>query len=247
MVDFNVYPAIDLHQGRVVRLVQGDLDRQTTYGSDPVAWARKWFSSGAGWLHLVNLDGAFEQAESDNLAALRAILEMRGDEFSSVKVQFGGGVRTLAMVDQVLNAGVDRVVLGTAAATDPALVDAALERFGADRFAAALDVLDNQVSIRGWVEQLPLSPVDLARRLAGQGVSTLIYTDISRDGTSRGTNLTAARDLASAAGVKVILSGGVASLADVSAAREAGLAGVIIGRALYEGAFALGQALKLEG
>jgi phosphoribosylformimino-5-aminoimidazole carboxamide ribotide isomerase len=247
MADFKVYPAIDLHEGRVVRLVQGDLDRQTTYGSDPVAWARKWFSSGASWLHLVNLDGAFEKTESDNLAALRAILEMRGDEFPSVKVQFGGGVRTLAMVDQVLKAGVDRVVLGTAAATDPALVDAALERFGQDRFAAALDVLDNRISIRGWVEQLTLSPVDLAGRLAGQGVGTLIYTDISRDGTSRGTNLAAARDLASTVGVDVILSGGVASLADVSAARDVGLAGVIIGRALYEGAFALGQALKLEG
>jgi phosphoribosylformimino-5-aminoimidazole carboxamide ribotide isomerase len=244
MAEFIVYPAIDLRAGKVVRLMQGDLDRQTTYGDDPVAWARRWFMDGAEWLHLVNLDGAFEKTDATNLQAVMEILAMQQKDYPTRKIQFGGGLRSLESIDRILQAGAARVVLGTIAATQTELVTEAVRIFGCARLAVALDVRDRQVSIRGWVESLPLSPLDFALRLADAGVHTLIHTDISRDGTSTGTNLSEAVSISTETGVNVILSGGVATLVDIQAARRAGLAGVITGRALYEGAFTLLQALE---
>lgn len=225
--------------------MQGDLNRQTSYGDDPVAWARKWFHDGSGWIHLVNLDGAFEQASPENLLALQAILKMQKAEYPDRKIQFGGGVRTIEMMAQVLNAGVSRVILGTVAATEPDIVLKAVWQFGCEHLTAALDIIDNQVSIRGWVEKLPVTPLELGQQLVDAGIRTLIYTDVSRDGTSTGTNLETGRKLASRTGVEIILSGGVASLEDILSAREAGMAGVITGRALYEGAFTLPEALRV--
>jgi phosphoribosylformimino-5-aminoimidazole carboxamide ribotide isomerase len=246
MTDFIVYPAIDLHEGKVVRLRQGDLAQQTTYGDDPAAFARRWFSEGARWLHLVNLDGAFEQSQAANLQAVQSVAALQQTEFPGAFIQFGGGVRSLEMIEQILLAGIRRVILGTAAVTDPELVAQAVARFGADRLAAGLDVKDGKVAIRGWVEQSPFTALELARRMAAAGLRTIIYTDISRDGTSTGGNLAATMELAKDSGMDVILSGGVASLDDIRRAAEAGLAGAITGRALYEGAFSLAEALRYQ-
>ncbi|MEN6409897.1 MAG: 1-(5-phosphoribosyl)-5-[(5-phosphoribosylamino)methylideneamino]imidazole-4-carboxamide isomerase [Anaerolineaceae bacterium] len=245
MSAFDLYPAIDLHQGRVVRLVQGDLARQKTYGDDPVEFARRWFAAGANWIHVVNLDGAFEQAEDANLTALHAILAMRQKEFPHVRIQFGGGVRSLEMIRQVLDVGVNRVILGTLLAKGWDLVEQAVRVCGADALAAAMDVLNGYVSIRGWVEQTDLTPLALGSRLTAAGIKTVIYTDITRDGTGKGANLETAQSLAHECGAHVILSGGIASLEEISRARAAGMAGVIIGRALYEGAFTLKEALEV--
>jgi phosphoribosylformimino-5-aminoimidazole carboxamide ribotide isomerase len=243
---FALYPAIDLHEGRVVRLVQGDLNRQTTYGDDPAAFARRWFSAGAEWLHLINLDGAFEQSADANLKALQAILAVQRSEFPQARIQFGGGVRSLEMIRQVLEAGVTRVILGTALVTNWELVEQTVTAFGAQRLAAAMDVQQGQVSIRGWVEQSPWTPLALGQRLVTAGIRTMIYTDIARDGTGAGANLDTARDLAVTCGADVILSGGIARLEEIRQAQAAGMAGVIIGRALYAGDFTLEQALEVQ-
>lgn len=241
---FDLYPAIDLHEGNVVRLVQGDLTRQKTYGTDPVKFARRWFTAGANWIHLVNLDGAFEQTEAANLNALREILTMQRTEFPHGHIQFGGGVRSLEMIEQVLEAGVSRVILGTMLATQWDLVEQGIQAFGGDSLAAAMDVMNGYISIRGWVEKTSLTPQTLGNRLTECGLRTIIYTDISRDGTGAGANLETAQDLVRECGANVILSGGIASLDEIKRARSSGMAGVIIGRALYEGAFTLEQALE---
>jgi phosphoribosylformimino-5-aminoimidazole carboxamide ribotide isomerase len=224
-----VFPAIDLRQGRVVRLAQGDLARQTVYGDDPAAVARRWQAEGAQWVHVVNLDGAFGEADAANARALAAVLD------TGLHVQCGGGLRSRASVRAALGSGVARVVLGTAALDDPALVDWALGEYGADRVAAGIDARDGLVRLRGWTEASAVKALDLAQRLHGQGVAWCIFTDVARDGVSTGVNVAATAALARASGLRVIASGGVAGPQDVAAVRAAGLAGVIVGRALYEG------------
>jgi phosphoribosylformimino-5-aminoimidazole carboxamide ribotide isomerase len=241
---FIVFPAIDLRAGRVVRLAQGDPRRQTVYGDDPAAVARQWAAAGANWIHVVNLDGAFEEEHSGraspNRLSLTAILAAAGP----ARVQFGGGLRTLADIENALAAGVARAILGTAAVTDPALVEQALARFGPERLAIGIDARDGRVRLRGWTESGGIDPISLGRQLKEQGVHTVVYTNIARDGVGQGVDVVAARELAKATGLQVVASGGVASLADVSAVRRAGLAGVIVGRALYEGQIDLAEALR---
>jgi phosphoribosylformimino-5-aminoimidazole carboxamide ribotide isomerase len=244
---FTIYPAIDLRHGQVVRLAQGDLARQTTYSSDPAETARRWLSQGAGWLHVVNLDGAFEQPDDANRRALQAILRAAADFDPAPAVQFGGGLRALDALQQAFDLGVRRAVLGTAAVTDPALLEAALQRFGPQRLAAGLDARDGRLMLRGWTEPSALTALDAARRLAQTGLRTLITTDIARDGVGGGANLAQARLLAAETGLEVIASGGIAALDDVRQVKDAGLAGVIVGRALYEGTVELKDALALEG
>jgi phosphoribosylformimino-5-aminoimidazole carboxamide ribotide isomerase len=226
---FTVYPAIDLRNGKVVRLVQGDPARQTTYAEDPGAVAERWKSEGAEWVHVVNLDGAFGDEASANADALRAILG------AGVKVQFGGGLRDQASVRHALGMDIGRAVIGTAAVENPALVDWALREFGVERIAAGIDARDGKVRIRGWVEASALTALDLGRRLQTQGVTWCVFTDVARDGMRTGVNAAATVKLARATGLRVIASGGVAGVEDVGRVREAGLAGVIVGRALYEG------------
>ncbi len=239
---FTIYPAIDLRQGQVVRLKQGDPARQTAYSDDPAETARRWLSMGATWLHVVNLDGAFGETDAANRAALRMILEVAA-EFGA-QVQFGGGLRSLEGIGGALDVGVRRVVIGTLAVEQPDVVSEALTRFGAERIAVGIDARDGLVRVRGWQAAGDITALDLARQLRTLGLSTVIFTDVGRDGMGHGLNITATRGLVEASGLEVIASGGVNSLEDVIAARDAELAGAIIGRALYEGTLDLESALK---
>ena len=242
MNGFTIYPAIDLRRGRVVRLQEGDPARQTTYGDDPAQVAEKWLGAGAQWLHVVNLDGAFDENDKTNWAALHAILEVA--KRFGVRVQFGGGLRSLDMVKRALNLGVSRVVLGTIAIEQPQLVTAAMEEFGAEKIAVGIDARDGYVRVHGWQSNSGILATELAHQMHASGVRTIVFTDISRDGIGSGLNIPSTRALAEATGLHVIASGGVHTLDDVIAAREANLAGVIIGRALYEGTINLREALE---
>lgn len=232
-----IYPAIDIRQGRCVRLLQGRFDRETVYGDDPAAVARRWQEQGASYLHVVDLDGARE-GRPCNTAAVRAILAA-----VTVPVQLGGGLRRAADVAAALAMGVSRAILGSAAAADPALVQALCAQYG-EKIAVALDARGGRVAVDGWEADSGRDAVGLAGELVAAGVRCFIYTDIGRDGTLAGVNVDATRSLAAAVGVPVIASGGVRDLADVRRLARAGLAGAIIGRALYTGAVDLAQALK---
>ncbi len=240
LISFTIYPAIDLRGGKVVRLAQGDPKRQTVYGDDPLEMALRWKSEGAAWLHVVNLDGAFGESASANVSALSAILK------AGLKVQFGGGMRELSGIQRALDAGVARVVIGTAAIENPALIDVAMRMHGPGKVVAGIDARNGMVKTRGWEQDSNLTTAELGRRIFAQGIRWCVFTDIERDGVSTGINIPATVKLAQETGLQVIASGGVASLGDVEAAALAGLPGVIIGRALYEGAFTLRSALAFE-
>jgi phosphoribosylformimino-5-aminoimidazole carboxamide ribotide isomerase len=231
--NFIIYPAIDLRGGQVVRLSEGDPNRQTVYSLEPVEQARKFIEAGAGWLHVVNLDGAFGEADAANATAVSAILRTAARD--NVLVQFGGGLRSLADIEQAFDLGVQRVVLGTVISEAPSVFETALQRWGADRVAAGLDAREGLLQIRGWMGSTKLRAVDVAIELRQKGLRHLIYTDIPRDGLQGGVNVAATKALADASGLQVIASGGVASLEDIEQVQAAGLAGVILGRALYEG------------
>jgi phosphoribosylformimino-5-aminoimidazole carboxamide ribotide isomerase len=234
----DLYPAIDIRHGRVVRLSQGEATRQTVYGDDPVAVAERFAEQGAAWIHVVDLDRAF--GDGENLALVRRIVARAGWR---VKVQLGGGLRSPELVRAGLEQGVSRVVMGTAAALDPSLVPAVLAAEGAERIAIGIDARDGQVAIRGWTETSNLTADALARRVTADGARTIIYTDVARDGMLAGPDLEGARRLQQG-GAAVIASGGVAGVADIRAVRDAGLAGVVVGRALYEGRLSLVEALE---
>ena len=234
----DLYPAIDIRHGRVVRLTQGEATRQTVYGDDPAAAAERFAEQGAAWVHVVDLDRAL--GEGDNQAAVRRLVDRVGDR---VGVQLGGGFRSLQQVRQGLDLGVTRVVVGTAAATDPAFVTAAVAEATAAHIAVGVDVRDGLVAVRGWKETSSLRAEELVVRVVAEGITTVIYTDVSRDGMLGGADLAGAAAL-QRSGARVIASGGVASLEDVRAARALGLAGVVIGRALYEDRLRLPEALR---
>jgi phosphoribosylformimino-5-aminoimidazole carboxamide ribotide isomerase len=238
MDEFILYPAIDLRGGQVVRLKQGDPARKTVFGNDPAAVARRWLKAGASWLHVVNLDGAFGEPDDANRAALQAIL---GTE---VQVQLGGGLRSLDAVASVLTLGVQRAVIGTAAIEDPELVRQAVVNFGAEHMAVGVDAREGRVHTRGWLDDTGVDALTLAKELREDGIETIIVTDISRDGMGSGVNVDLAQQLAQAVGMRVIASGGVDSLEDIRRVRQAGLPGVIVGRALYDGKFSLEEALQ---
>lgn len=234
---FTIYPAIDLRGGKVVRLAQGDPLRQTVYGDDPFEMARRWQAEGATWLHVVNLDGAFGESTTTNEAALSAIIK------SGLKVQFGGGLRDFQGIQKAMDTGVARVVIGTAAIENPLLIDVAMRMFGPERLVAGIDARGGKVKIRGWEKDSAQDAIELGRRFFTQGIRWCVFTDIERDGVSTGVNLPATVELAQETGLRVIASGGVASLQDVKAAALTNLPGIIIGRALYEGTFMLRAAL----
>ena len=245
-MSFTIYPAIDLRGGKVVRLKEGDPARMTSYSDDPAETARKWLGMGAQWLHVVNLDGAFGEGDSANRAALESILKL------GARVQFGGGIRSMDAVADVLKLGVSRAILGTIAIEQPALVADALTRFGAEQIAVGIDARDGLVRTRGWKDNSGVSAIDLALQMrtlrqaqgGAVGLRTLIFTDVSRDGLGSGLNIPSTRELAERSGLDVIASGGVHTIDDVIAAKDAGLAGCIIGRALYDGTVEIADCLR---
>ncbi len=234
-----LYPAIDIRSGRVVRLSQGEATRQTVYGEDPAAVAESFAGAGARWIHVVDLDRAF--GEGDNEASLRRILDrVRG----LARIQAGGGFRSLDLVRRGLGLGVARVVVGTAAAADPAFLGALASAVSPERIAVGVDARGGKVAVRGWTETSDLAAEDLARRALEAGIGTLVHTEVARDGMLEGPDVAGALRL-QGLGAEVIVSGGVSSLADLRGIAEAGLSGAIIGRALYEGRFDLAEALRV--
>lgn len=235
-----IYPAIDLRNGKVVRLKEGDPNQQTTFSDDPAATARQWIEQGAAWIHVVNLDGAFNAADqaAANKAALAQIAAL------GVNVQFGGGLRTLTDIESALDAGARRVVLGTVAVKSPEIVQQAIERFGAEAVCVALDARDGKVTTHGWTENADVSPVTLGSALAAQGLKHALFTDVSRDGMLSGVNIEATVALGQQSGLAVIASGGVSTAAEITQLAASGfVAGAIIGMALYEGRLSLSSAL----
>jgi phosphoribosylformimino-5-aminoimidazole carboxamide ribotide isomerase len=236
-----LYPAIDLKDGACVRLLRGDMDAATVFGTDPAAQARAFQDAGCRWLHLVDLNGAFA-GQPVNGPAVEAILAA-----VDVPVQLGGGIRDMATVDRWLQAGVARVILGTAAVEDPAFVRTAA-RTHPGRIAIGIDARGGRVATRGWATETDIDATDLARAFEDAGVAALIYTDIDRDGAMGGPNIQATAALAMAVTIPVIASGGVASMADLTALRDTGvISGAISGRALYDGAIDLAQAIAALG
>ena len=239
MAGFELIPAIDLLGGRCVRLVQGRYDAATVYDADPAGVATRFAAHALRRLHVVDLDGA-KLGRPGNTGAVRGILAAA----KGVPVELGGGIRTLAAVEEWLALGVDRVVLGTAALHDPELVRGAARRFPG-RIAVGIDARDGRVAVSGWLETSETDALTLARRFEDAGVAALIHTDIARDGTGAGPNLEASEALARAVRLPVIASGGVGSLDDVRNVCGRGLAGLIVGRALYTGAVDLPSALEI--
>ena len=254
-----LFPAIDLRQGRCVRLRQGDPAAETVYGEDPAAMARHWVDAGAPWLHVVNLDGALgdhdlaelaldnEPSELNlemlpiNLRCLRAIRQA-----VTTPIQFGGGIRRVQDVALALSLGAARVVLGTVAVREPQIVWEALRRFGPERIAIGIDARNGQVATHGWTQTSSVDALALAKTMATMGVTRIIYTDIGRDGMQTGVNVDATADLARGSGLRVIASGGVQGIDDIAALKaheRDGVEGVIVGQALYTGALDLRAAL----
>jgi phosphoribosylformimino-5-aminoimidazole carboxamide ribotide isomerase len=237
----DLFPAIDIRSGRVVRLSQGESARETVYGNDPVTVAARYAAQGTPWIHLVDLDRAFGTGENDAL-----VRQVIAEVSPGVRVQLGGGFRSLDRIREARDLAVTRVVVGTGAAIDPDFVPAASELLGPLRLAVGIDARDGWVAVRGWTEISELRAEALARRVIAQGVATLIYTDVARDGLLGGPDIEGAVRLQQVGG-QVIASGGVASLDDIRAVRRAGLAGVVVGRALYEGTLGLADALEAAG
>jgi phosphoribosylformimino-5-aminoimidazole carboxamide ribotide isomerase len=239
-----IYPAIDIKGGRCVRLLQGRADQETVYGENPADVAAGFRAAGSGWVHVVDLDGAFT-GEPRNLAAVEAIIAV------GMKVQLGGGLRTRAAVDRVLAAGVSRAVIGTRAAESDAFIAELVAAYG-DRIAVGIDAKDGKVAVKGWVDTTNLGAVALARRMQSLGVRTVIHTDIGTDGMLTGPNFPAQEAMLVIPGLRVIASGGVSRREDVVklaelARRYANLDGVIVGKAIYEKRVDLPDLIAITG
>jgi len=232
-----IFPAIDLYGSKAVRLYKGDYTQMTVYSDDPPALADGFYQAGAGCLHLVDLEGA-KTGQTPNLDTVRAIRAA-----APLFMELGGGIRSMPVVEACLDAGIDRVILGTAAVTDPAFLDEAIREFG-EKIAVGVDIRDGRVAIKGWLERSERDAFGFCREMQDRGVQTLICTDISRDGAMQGTNRALYGELSKALNLNIIASGGVSALEDVKALRALGLYGAIIGKAYYTGAIDLKQALE---
>lgn len=236
-----LYPAIDLKDGQCVRLKRGLMEEATIFNDSPEAQAKLFEDAGCPWLHVVDLNGAFD-GKSTNEVAVRSIRAAVG-----MQMQLGGGIRSIAAIEAWLDAGVNRVILGTVALRNPQLVKEAAKRF-AGKIAVGIDAKDGMVAVEGWAEVSDMRAIDLARQFEDAGVAAIIYTDIARDGIMQGPNLEETAALAEAVSIPVILSGGIASLADIRAVKAraaSGINGVIVGRALYENAVDAREALAV--
>jgi phosphoribosylformimino-5-aminoimidazole carboxamide ribotide isomerase len=235
-----LYPAIDLKDGQAVRLVRGEMDQATVFSDDPAAQAMEFVRAGCEWLHLVDLNGAFA-GEPVNATPVEAILKA-----CNIPTQLGGGIRDMATIERWLDKGLQRVILGTVAVENPDLVREAAKAFPG-HVAVGIDARGGKVATKGWAEETDVELTDLAKSFEDAGVAAIIYTDINRDGAMQGPNIEATAALARSVSIPVIASGGVSSLEDLIALREcgAGLNGAISGRALYDGALDLADALKV--
>ena len=233
-----IYPAIDLYEGKAVRLYKGDYARMTVYSEDPAEVAKAFAAAGAKYIHLVDLEGAKKGAPA-NLATIRGIIEA-----ADLFVEVGGGIRNLETVEQYLGIGVDRVILGTAAVTDPVFLEAALKKYG-EKIAVGVDLKDGYVAIKGWTEKSELTAEAFFSKMEKLGVKTVICTDISRDGAMKGTNRELYKALSETYSIDLIASGGVSSLEDVEALAKMRLHGAIIGKAWYIGAIDLKTAIEV--
>jgi phosphoribosylformimino-5-aminoimidazole carboxamide ribotide isomerase len=233
-----IYPAIDLRGGQVVRLREGDPSRQTTFSDNPLEVARNWIDQGATWLHIVNLDGAFDQ-QSDNLRVLDLIATL------GTPVQFGGGLRSLDAVKQAFDTGASRVVLGTAAVENPSFAAELTAIYGIERVAVALDSRDNKVTVRGWQHKTEVTPIEVGQTFASMGIRHALFTDVSQDGSLAGANLEATVALAQETGLSIIASGGITTADELRRLAEHGdlIGGAVIGMALYQGQITLAEAL----
>ncbi len=241
---FDIYPAIDIRHGQVVRLEEGDPNRQTVFGNDPVLVAQRWASYQPQWLHVVNLDGAF--GENSSTTDWKTVLPQLCQLVP--RVQLGGGIRSLEAIEAALSYGVTRVVLGTVVVENPSLAEKAILRFGTSAIAIGLDTREGKVQVHGWKSDGGISAIELARKVKDYGAQVVVHTDISRDGLLTGVNEQASAELAQASGMQVIVSGGVAGLEDIRRScqvAERGVIGVIAGRALYQNKLDLSEALQL--
>ncbi len=232
-----ILPAIDIYEGKAVRLYKGDYAQMTVYNEHPEAVGAEFARCGAEWVHIVDLEGA-RSGETPNLPVITGIIETCG-----LKAEVGGGIRSMRVIEEYLNAGVSRVVLGTAAVKDPELLNDAVKRFG-EHIAVGVDIKNDYVAIKGWTEESSLKAMDFCEQLQDLGVSTIVCTDISRDGAMKGANLELYRKMNSTLKLNIVASGGVSSEDDVRALREAGMYGAIIGKAYYTGAVDLKKILE---
>ncbi len=232
-----ILPAIDLLGGHVVRLYQGDYKQKQAFGDDPLLFAKDFEAAGARHLHVVDLDGA-KGGTPANFAAVHRIAEETG-----LKIEFGGGVRDEATIERCFDAGIERVILGTAALRDPAFTKEMLATYP-DKIAVGVDARDGKVAVEGWLETSDVDSVSFCRQMAQQGARYIIYTDIAKDGAEQGTNLGIYKTLSTIEGVRFIAAGGVSSTEEIVALRQMGLYGAILGKALYSGAVKLEDALN---
>ena len=235
-----LFPAIDLIDGKAVRLVRGDYAQMTVYSNSPVEVAKGFAACGAEYLHVVDLEGA-RDGTTPNLATVKALIEQSG-----LKVEIGGGIRTMETVKSYIDAGAYRVIIGTAAVTNPDFLDRALAEYG-DQIAVGVDIRDGMVAIKGWTEMSSLDCFSFCEMLEKKGVTTVICTDISKDGLLSGTNLSLYAELVKRFGIQITASGGVSSLEDVQKLNDMELYGAILGKALYTGALDLSAALRITG
>ncbi|MED1419068.1 1-(5-phosphoribosyl)-5-[(5-phosphoribosylamino)methylideneamino]imidazole-4-carboxamide isomerase [Bacillus smithii] len=239
-MSFTIYPAIDMRGGKCVRLLQGDYDKETVYGDSPFEMAKKFVDQGAAWIHMVDLDGAKDGMRINDRYVLEAAQKL------PAKVQVGGGIRSEQDVIHYLENGVDRVIIGSMAVSNPDLVLELVRTYGS-KIAVGLDAKDGYVAVHGWLETSQIKAIELGKRLAEGGVETFIFTDIATDGMLSGPNIEAAVELAKATGKQVIASGGVRSLSDLQALKayeNEGVSGAIVGKAIYTGQFSLQEALE---
>lgn len=229
----NIYPAIDIKNGKCVRLKQGKFDEVTIYNENPVEAAKEWEQKGASYLHVVDLDGALE-GSSVNIETIAKICSV-----VSIPVQTGGGIRKMKHIEEKIAAGVNRVIIGTAAVKNPSLVKEAVEKFGADAIVVGIDAKDGMVAIEGWEKVSGKSAVELTLEMKEFGVKTIVYTDISKDGMLSGPNIESTKDLVEQTGLDIIASGGVSSMKDLEELSTIRVEGAIIGKALYHGAIKL--------